>query len=572
MPTGTVTFNNGTTVLGTDILNDGTATFTTSTLSSGSHTITVSYEGDNDFFISVSAPLTQVVIPDTVIDTNPPNPDSDLTPTFTFSSNVPTATFTCRMDGGGFAPCASGDTFGPLSGGNHIFEVRAIDTFGNPDPTPASYSWKIDIGMPETQIDSKPPAVTNSVSAAFTFSSPDADVVSFECQLDGAGGFSDCTSPQNVSGLSAGPHTFEVRAVDNAGNRDPSPASYTWIVDLGYPTVISSVPAHDSTVNGRSTQFKVTFSKDVLNVPSSAPNYADSATNPANYLLVDDGLNESFDTTACGPLTVDDVAIPMTIPSYTNGTPAGTGPFTAAFTVNGGIPLPDGKYRLLICGTTTIHDVAGNPLNNGTSDTTIEFTVDHTVAGGGGGRGNGGNNGNKGVNGLLIPLTGFPQGMITSLPVQPAEKAFVATDLWLEIPKLGAKLSIVGVPQTGDGWDVSWLGKDAGWLNGSAYPTWNGNSVLTAHVWDALNRPGPFANLIDLKYGDQIRIHTFGQVYIYEVRESQTVSPTNTAKVFKHEEKSWLTLVTCEDYKGLTQTYSYRRMVRAVLVSVTTEK
>jgi LPXTG-site transpeptidase (sortase) family protein len=161
---------------------------------------------------------------------------------------------------------------------------------------------------------------------------------------------------------------------------------------------------------------------------------------------------------------------------------------------------------------------------------------------------------------------------VTALSNQPAEKAYAATDLWLEIPRLSVKMSIVGVPQTNSGWDVTWLNKDAGWLNGSAFPTWNGNSVLTGHVWDALNRPGPFERLKDLKYGDQIRIHAFGQVYTFEITESSLVSPSSTTTVFKHADKPTITLVTCEDYKEASQTYSHRRMVRAVLVSVTNDK
>lgn len=129
----------------------------------------------------------------------------------------------------------------------------------------------------------------------------------------------------------------------------------------------------------------------------------------------------------------------------------------------------------------------------------------------------------------------------------------------------------MGVPSTSDGWNVTWLGNDAGWLNGSAFPTWSGNSVITAHVWDSLNKPGPFANVKDLQYGDQVKIHAFGQVYTYEIRESKSVSPRNTLSVFKHEERSWITLVTCEGYRSESGEYTYRRVVRAVLVSVTTE-
>ena len=103
---------------------------------------------------------------------------------------------------------------------------------------------------------------------------------------------------------------------------------------------------------------------------------------------------------------------------------------------------------------------------------------------------------------------------------------------------------------------------------GSAYPTWAGNTVLTGHVWDANNHPGPFVNLSLLKYGDRIKIYAFGQVYIYEIRENRLVEPGNINAVMKHEEKAWVTLLTCVSYNSTTGNYSYRRMVRAVLISV----
>jgi Bacterial Ig-like domain (group 3) len=48
-PTGTVTFEEGTTLLGTAPLNDGVATLAISTLAVGSHTIAAVYSGDADF-------------------------------------------------------------------------------------------------------------------------------------------------------------------------------------------------------------------------------------------------------------------------------------------------------------------------------------------------------------------------------------------------------------------------------------------------------------------------------------------------------------------------------------------
>src|SRR5439155_1570579 len=61
IPKGTVTFLDGTRVLGTvDLSSSGTATYSTPSLSIGSHTIKASYSGDNSF-LSSSNTLSQTV-------------------------------------------------------------------------------------------------------------------------------------------------------------------------------------------------------------------------------------------------------------------------------------------------------------------------------------------------------------------------------------------------------------------------------------------------------------------------------------------------------------------------------
>lgn len=170
---------------------------------------------------------------------------------------------------------------------------------------------------------------------------------------------------------------------------------------------------------------------------------------------------------------------------------------------------------------------------------------------------------------LIMPKTGFAPGVVTPLAVQPASGLYADMDaMTLEIPALNINTSIVGVPQVDGEWDVSWLGNDAGWLNGTAFPTWAGNSVITGHVFDANGKPGLFADLTKLKYGDQIILHAFGQAYIYEVRETKLVTPNNTSSMIQHKDVPWLTLVTCRGYDEANNSYYFRYLVRAVQVKI----
>jgi LPXTG-site transpeptidase (sortase) family protein len=142
-------------------------------------------------------------------------------------------------------------------------------------------------------------------------------------------------------------------------------------------------------------------------------------------------------------------------------------------------------------------------------------------------------------------------------------------DLWLEIPSLGVMTNIVGAPRSDGDWKVDWLGDQAGWLHGTAFPTWEGNSVVTAHVYLPNGLPGPFVDLVKLGWGDQVIVHAYGQRYIYEIRSNRTVSPQTS--VFEHEEYPWLTLITCQGYDETSDSYLYRTVVRAVQVRIEPE-
>jgi hypothetical protein len=84
----------------------------------------------------------------------------------------------------------------------------------------------------EPVADTLEPETTITAGPPFEFSSTEAGT--FECRID-AGAFAPCSSPYTVPALAPGSHTFEVRAIDAAGNPDPSPAQRVFIVTGGSP-------------------------------------------------------------------------------------------------------------------------------------------------------------------------------------------------------------------------------------------------------------------------------------------------------------------------------------------------
>ena len=112
-----------------------------------------------------------------------------------------------------------------------------------------------DITPPVTTIDSAPADTTDQTDATITFSGTDAGtgtvaasgIAYFQCQLDG-GAWATCSSPKTYPGLSTGTHTVSVRAVDNNGNMELTPATTSWtFVDNTPPTMsIPSPPADPS--------------------------------------------------------------------------------------------------------------------------------------------------------------------------------------------------------------------------------------------------------------------------------------------------------------------------------------
>ncbi|WP_374688944.1 ExeM/NucH family extracellular endonuclease [Promineifilum sp.] len=111
----------------------------------------------------------------------------------------------------------------------------------------------LDTTPPDTTITNNPPNPSNSDTAFFQYTSTEPGT-NFECQLDNTG-WTECDGGQvTYGGQPDGSHTFEVRAIDNAGNTDPTPASYTWVIN----TTVPDTTPPDVTINQASGQLDPT--------------------------------------------------------------------------------------------------------------------------------------------------------------------------------------------------------------------------------------------------------------------------------------------------------------------------
>jgi hypothetical protein len=154
---------------------------------------------------------------------------------FEFSANKAGSTFKCSLDGAASVSCSSPMVYSALGEGVHMFSVNATDSLGNVGKVPDTFRWNVDVTAPVASfIDVTPgDAVSNSLSRSFTFSADES--ATFECSFDGST-FAACSSSVQLNNLSEGPHSFEIRATDMAGNVSIV-NSFTWENDMTAPEI-----------------------------------------------------------------------------------------------------------------------------------------------------------------------------------------------------------------------------------------------------------------------------------------------------------------------------------------------
>ena len=347
------------------------ASYRIAELSGGSHTFEVravdafgNVDGTPAAHTWTAATPPDTTAPDTNIGSGPSATTTETSATFVFGASEPGATFECSLDGADFAECVSPQEFTDLAPGNHNFRVRAKDAAGNVDGTPALYPWTIqappDQTEPETTIDSGPSAPTRSTAATFTFSSEPG--ASFECALDAAG-YSSCTSPRELTGLSVGEHTFRVRAKDAAGNYDSTPATRTWTVTEPPETTITLAP--DAETEATTAKFEFTsepgatfecaLDSDIYVPCNSGDVYSELAFGDHDFSVrAVDGEGNVDPTAAAYGWTIGDMTPPVVSiesgPTPVSGMEQTTNSRSASFTIS--VNDPDAVMQCSIDGAT----------------------------------------------------------------------------------------------------------------------------------------------------------------------------------------------------------------------------
>lgn len=203
-------------------------------LSVGTHTFTVSatdLAANTDptpatfSWTITSAPAA----PETTLTSTPDALTNRTDATFAFTSDDPTATFRCQLDSQAAVSCTSPWTVTGLAEGDHTVAIWAVNAAGTPDPTPATFAWRIDLTPPTTPLGLTATAGNGRAILTWQASADANGLAGYEIRRDGTflatvgevTSYTDSTVQANTT------YTYTVLAIDRAGNRSPESTPVT---------------------------------------------------------------------------------------------------------------------------------------------------------------------------------------------------------------------------------------------------------------------------------------------------------------------------------------------------------
>ncbi|PYU78148.1 MAG: hypothetical protein DMG51_19250 [Acidobacteria bacterium] len=296
-PTGTVTFNDGATVLGPGTLSGGTATLTTSGLGAGVHSITAVYGGDANFANSTSPVLMQTVNKATsstsVVSSNSAsNRGAAVTFTATVTSPV-TGTLTGTVT---FQDGAAALGTGTLSGGTATFTTSGLGTgahsitaiYGGDANFAGSTSplltQTIGKAASSTAVVSSnnPSIIGTAVTLTATVTSPVTGTLTGTVTFQdgtaalGTGTLSGGAATFTTSGLTGGTHSITaIYSGDASFAGGTSPALTQTVNKVGDATSVAS--SNNPSIFGSAVTFTATVASSATSIPTGTVTFQDGA-------------------------------------------------------------------------------------------------------------------------------------------------------------------------------------------------------------------------------------------------------------------------------------------------------
>ncbi|MEP6814765.1 MAG: PQQ-binding-like beta-propeller repeat protein [Marmoricola sp.] len=168
--------------------------------------------------VTVKATGADTTPPETTIDSRPSGTTPGGSASVSFSSSEP-GSFQCSLDGAAYAACTSPQDYAGLAKGSHSFAVRAVDTAGNVDASPASAAWTSE-GAPTPAL-----LLADNQNRRILITDYDGKVL---WKFDNpTGETSGSSGPLGVRWMSNG-HILATFGTGKVGEIDPSTKTFVW--------------------------------------------------------------------------------------------------------------------------------------------------------------------------------------------------------------------------------------------------------------------------------------------------------------------------------------------------------